>query len=169
MAASAKVTMKFTVDETLTGGVAGIDSPNVTHNKFKVDNVTLDGSSTPIITTVVSFTQALTASAATIDLTSLTEAGGASVDLTGLKIQGLFIEPTDTNTATAKFTTGATNGYDLGGSATFEIVIGKGATGLSVGYAQTWNDDSQDVAATDKDIDIAGTGTESFDIIILAG
>lgn len=169
MAVSAKLTAKIIATETVDGGVDGISSPTLTHDAFTMDNVELSSSTTPAISKVVSFTATLSGGALTIDLQALTEAGGASVSLAGLKVQAIYIEPASSNSAVGTFVTGATNGYDLGGSATFEITVGKGATGLSSAYFQSWNEDSQDVSGTDKDIDISGGTTDSFDIVILAG
>lgn len=164
---SARITMKVITDETITA--VGVSNPVLTHNEFKVDGVTLDSSTTPAISRVVSFTLTLSGGTGTIDLTALTGSNGVAVDLTGLKIQGIFIEPASTNAGVGTFVTGSTNGHNLGGSATFEITVGKGATGLSTGYAQTWNEDGQDVASADADIDVSGGTTDAFDITIIAG
>ena len=161
MATTAEVTMRLSVKETLTTGVAGVSAPNINHDNFKTDD-SLTSTSTPAITQVASFLTTLSGGAATIDLTALTDAGGA-LDLTGLKVQAIYFKVSAGDSAMT-FTTGASNGYNLGGDALFSVIL---AGGESACYS--WNETSQDVAAGDKDLDIAGTGTDSFECVILAG
>ena len=106
--------------------------------------------------------QALTAGAATIDLTALTGTNGAAVDFTGLKVQAAkFINPVGNAAMTITF--GATNPYLLGGTA-FKWILSAGQELLVY-----LNDASPDVASGAKNIDISGTLAQSLTCVLVAG
>lgn len=159
------------MQETLETSVPAASSPTISHSAWGT-NVNLSSSSTPVITKGAFFSQALTAAAATIDLTALTGTNGAAVTLTGLKVQRfVFINGTVSGNAIAAgsnsavtITVGAANPYDLFGSAAGTIVVAAGA-----GIFWTCNETLEDVDATHKEIDLAGTGTDAFLVGILAG
>lgn len=161
---AAKLTYRFqaTVVETLTSQVDGVTSPDVTHDKFnEVDS--LDGTTTVPVTTVFSDTVALVGGVKTLDLTSLTGVGG-SIDATGLKLQLAYFRNPSTNTVALTVDVGAANGYELFGGATGKIIIPIGGRNMFFGA-----DNLDDVAAADAEIDITGTGTESFDVVLVLG
>ena len=121
----------------------------------------LNASSSPAVTKQIQRTLALTAGAATVNLASLVGTNGAAVDFTGLKVQHFkFINP-GANPIT--FTFGASNPYLLLGSG-WKIIVPAHSE-----VAGMLSDQPPDVDSTHKNIDIAGTGTDSFNIILVAG
>ena len=84
-----------------------------------------------------------------------------TIDGTGLKVQAFRVKNLGANTMT--FTVGASNGYDLAGA------------GFSVALAQNQhftlygNDATPDIASGDRTIDVAGTGSQTFECSIVMG
>jgi len=160
---SVRLTTRFhgTAIETLTSSVDGITAPDVTHDKFNTVG-TFSATTTIPVTEVFSDTVALVAAAKTLDFTALAGVNG-TIDATGLKLQFfLFRNPTGNSAITIK--DGASNGYNLFGDASGQVTIPAG------GLCQFFGADLlQDVAAADAEIDITGTGTESFDVLLVFG
>lgn len=152
---------QMTVVETLSGPFLGTDN-TVTTNGLNTSE-TLNASSTPPVTKYSAFAQALTAGAATIDLTSLPDSAGnaGAVTFNGLKVQGYIFKNPSTHDVT--LTAGASNGYDLHGSG-WSITI-------RPGEELQWrgNDGAGDVGSGAKTIDLAGTGTDTLDVELIAG
>jgi hypothetical protein len=148
-------------------------TPKITH---KIDGTvdsdalpaaagTLNASSTPAATQVASDLITLTAGAHTIDLTAAPTRDGDTVDLSGLKVQAIKIACPTGNTEVVKLSAGASNGYNLGGDADWELPIYPG--GQAVWIAP---EGSPDVAAGAKEIDVASDDADAkFAIIIVAG
>jgi hypothetical protein len=128
-------------------------------------SATLTGSSTPPVTKVSAFQQALTAGAATIDLTSLPDEDGvaAAVTFSGLKVQWAHFENPSTNANSITISEGASNGYELAGNA-WTVTLDPGEQVVYLG-----NDTSPDVSGTTKNIDLAGTGTQALNVTLIAG
>lgn len=168
MAVQLNLTMNCTVIETLATGVDGIPSGaarNVTHSAFNFSPGAKDASSTPSVTQVSSDTIALVAGAKTVDLTALPLVNGATLDATGLKIVAILFSNASASTGAMTFAKGASNGY-TGLGANFSIAVPPG------GCVEAYTAKHSSVAAvsgTVKTIDVAGTGTESFNIIIVLG
>jgi hypothetical protein len=166
MAAAVTLTYvtKLTVVETLGTNVPGAEEVNarVTHDKFNA-NLSLKGDTSVPVAKVAVFQKALAAGTATVDLTALAGTNGAAVDLTGLKVQAVkFRNPaTNLNSITVKF--GAASGYLLGGAA-WSFILEPGMEIVAFG-----NDKTPDVDGTHKNIDLAGTGTQALDVVIVAG
>lgn len=122
---------------------------NTTQNK-------LGSASTPPVTKKAHFAQALTAGAATIDLTALTDAQGAAIASTGLRVQAIKVQNPNANQLAV--TPAVSNGYGL----TFtvppqgEVLI-------------TSTDLLAEVAAGAKNLALAGTGTQSSNWMIIFG
>lgn len=147
-----------------TGIASGTSDKTVTHdnaNTSKVLNATSTASQ-PAVTKMVWFDQALSGGAATIDLTSLTGTNGATVTFSGLKVcVAKFKNPSGNGAMTVKF--GVANPYNLlGASWTLIIPADSEITVYS-------NEGAPDVAGGAKDIDIAGTGTETLEVQLFAG
>lgn len=138
------------------------------HNQFSLGEITFEGSAQgaaipEAITKGMAFKQALTAGAATIDLTALLGTLGASESFSGLKVQGvLFYAPTD-NADPITLTEGASNGYELMGDG-WKVTLKGGQRVLFRGFEKT-----PDVASNAKTIDVSGTGTQQIWIVICAG
>ena len=163
--------MLLQMQETLETSVPAASNPIITHSAWGT-SVSLSASSTPAVSKGAFFSQALTAGAATIDLTALVGTNGIAVDLSGLKVQQLvIINGTVTNNAIAAGSNsavtvevGGSNPYDLFGSASGLVVIEAGA-----GIFHMHNETLEDVDATHCEIDLTGTGTDAFLVGILAG
>lgn len=152
------------VKETLTTSVGAdaIDSI-VQHQGIQTDSLT--ASTTVPVTTVVDVTHTLSGGALTVDLTSLTGTNGSSVTASGLKLQYMYIECPSTNTDAVTFTQGAVNGYSIdSAAAAWLIPVQPG--GWAMIYAVNL---AQDVGASDLGIDLAGTGSETANVIYVFG
>lgn len=161
-AVSVTYAAKSTVVETLptNTGSAADARRKVTHDQYN-EETTLDSTTTPPATQCAHFLLTLTAGAATVDLRALTGTNGASVDGNGLKVQILRVKNLGANILT--LTPGASNGIDLlGASSSIAIPAG--------GHFQMYfNDASPDIAAADKTIDCAGTGSQTSEWSIVMG
>jgi len=154
------------ITETLTDNVDGSASPVINHTSFD-KTISLDaagsGSSGPIVAAYVDEID-LVAGAFTLDLTALPQSGGGTFDGTTMKVQGFRVEYPTVNANTLLIATGASNGYDIFGGATHEILLSPGCL-----FQAYWDDKLQDISATDKTIDFTGTGTENFFLTLLVG
>jgi len=152
--------MNLTVIETLTGDALQSSGANVVHDAFN-KGATIDASSAVPATKVYAAEIALSGGAYTIDLSSLATLQ-ETLDATGLKVQAIKLINKAGN-AVMTFSEGAANGYALlGASWTLDLLAGQ--------EAQFYlNEAAPDVAAGDKTIDVAGTGTESFQVILVLG
>ncbi len=163
MSVSATIRGTVTVEEILTGNIDSMSAANrtVTHNQFnEAENLT--GTTTPPVTVVAAFVQALTGGAATIDLNALTGTNGATVSFNGLKVQAFMIKNLGVNTMT--LTNAGGNAYPMFG-ATLNIVLNTGQWALLYG-----NDDTPDVnSGVADDLTLAGTVSQTCEIIIVAG
>ena len=168
MAATIDLVYKSTVTvvETLDSGdapAAATANRIVTHDGYNTA-LTLHASTTPPITKVAAFSQALTSGTATIDLTSLDGTVG-TVTGAGLKLQVLKLKAPTTNTGTLTATKGGTHGYGLDSAgATWTVPLAPGQEFLFYG-----DDDPPDISSTVKNIDLSGTGTESLEVMIVVG
>lgn len=162
MAVSIAPTITFTANETLDTGVDAAPSPAVFHSGFNLAGINLNSASDTPVTMTSYQNYTMTAGAFTIDLRALLGVNDESQDANGLKLQTIIIRnPTGNGPITV--TTGASNGFPLFGG-TNDMIIPAGATlGFYVPEGLT------NVAAADKEIDISGTGTESFDVGICLG
>jgi aspartokinase len=148
------------IQETLASGVDGAGTPTILHSSFD-DQGTLTASTTPPVTKCVVKVIALSAGAATIDLTTITGTNGLVQDSTGLKVQYFRVKNLGANTMT--FTVGASNGYNLAG-ATFNVPLEQNQWFILYG-----NDATPDVAAGDRTIDVAGTAAQTFELTLVTG
>lgn len=162
MAVTITPTINFAAVETLTTGVDGATAPSVTHNKFNIPSVTHNANSDAPVTMASYRTYSMTAGAFIIDLRVLLGVGDEVQDANGLKLQTIVIRnPTGNNTITVG--EGATNGFPLFGASNDVEIPADSELGFHIPEGVT------NVSATDKTIDIAGTGTESFDVGITLG
>jgi len=165
---SAAYAMTVSAVETLATDVAGnegINSTNntVLHNAFNISG-TLTAATTPPVTTVASFTQALAGGTATIDLNALPGTNASTISLVGLKIQLIIIKSVAANANTIAFAPHGTHPYLLFGTGN-EIDLMPGQQIMMFG-----NDAAPDVALDSADqFLVTGTGSQELDIIIVAG
>lgn len=159
----AKVSMGLSVTESLSVDAAGYLSANdnaVTFNGGNVD-ITLDADSTPAVDTHAVGKQALTAGAATIDLTALTGPNGVAVSLSGKKPRAVLLE--NTGAAAMTVSKGSSNGYTGFGSA-FSLTLPAGAK-----VELYFGSNGVAVSGTDKTLDLTGTGTQELKYQIVCG
>lgn len=122
-----------------------------------------DASTTPDIDSVYHETLALVAGALTIDLTALVRSDEANLSLSGKAVYGYAIHNKGANQMT--FTKAGANGYDLF-TATGGTIIRAGAVAANTAPAAAG---FGTIGGSAKDITVAGTGTQTFDIVLWAG
>lgn len=161
-AVSVVSSQKITITETLPGNTGSASDSNrrVVHDQYD-ETRTLNSASTPPATLCAAFLLTLTAGAASIDFRNLTGTNGAAVDGNGLKVQEFRIKNLGANNMV--ITPGASNGLDLFGAA-FSITVYPGAVAHFF-----LNDAAPDIAAADKTIDVAGTGSQTAEVTVVMG
>lgn len=164
MSVSAKYRSEVTVSETIATNVPDVLATKavIVHDQFN-KTATIDASSTVPATKTASFQKALSTGAATIDLTALVGSNGAAVDFTGLKVQLAKFRNPSTNANGITVTFGASTPYLLLGAA-FKFILLPGQEITIYG-----NDAAPDVSGSLKMIDLAGTGSQALDVILVAG
>lgn len=160
MSVTATFPFNLQVQETLDTNVDAAAAPVVRHTGF-ASNVRLDAATTPAATKVYVDTVALVAGAKTIDLTSLGSTGGGTFSATGLKVRGIMLHNTSANPLT--ISPGASNPYPLFGTANAKVVRTGGR------FMEYFADGLAAVSGSVKTIDFAGTGTDTFNLILLFG
>ena len=153
-----------TVLETLAGNPASAPDSlrKVTHSNFNTHAV-LSATTTPPVTKVAAFEQALVGGAGSIDLTALVGTNGATVDGTGLKVQAIKLKAKSTNTAGITISKGVSNGYALAG-ANYSEELKPGQEVTRYG-----NNATPAIAGGAKTLDLAGTGTDALQVIVVMG
>lgn len=156
--------LKLDVVETITTGTpAAIDSNSiVTHDAYSTSGQ-LTSTTTVPATKSAFFSAVMSGGALTIDLTALTGTNGATVTFNGLKVQLMHLKAPITNAANVTVTAGASNGIDLLG-ASWSAVLQPGQELMWAGL-----DLAEDVSATVKTIDLAGTAADTLEVSLAAG
>ena len=162
MAVTISPTINFTAVETLDKGVDAAPAPTVVHSSFNLTGVTLNSASTPPVTMASYQTYALSGGAFIIDLRALLGVNDEVQDANGLKLQTIIIRNKSGNNPIT-IGEGATNGYPIWGAGNDLIVPADSEQGMK------FNETLPDVSATDKTIDVSGTGSETFDVGIVLG
>lgn len=158
MSIRATVVGQLTVVETLASGIDGVADPTLTYSSLNFSH-TCNATTTITGTKVAADTSALSGGAATIDLTSLPTVN-TTQSFSGLKLRGYLFSAPSTNGASITIAEGASNGYPLGDS----IVLKPGQEIVK------WMDDEESaISGTDKTLDLAGTGTDAFSYVLIAG
>lgn len=154
---------RVSVIQTLTGDYVNPDDATVTTDQLSESATYTAGTDVPV-TKHAAFQQALTAGAATIDLTALPGlTGDETVDGTGLKVQVAKFRNLSTNANDITVTEGASNGYELLGSAfTFILKPGQSLTLFL-------DDAAPDIASGARTIDVSGTGTQELECHFVMG
>lgn len=159
MSVVAKINMQCAVTETLADDSLSGDT-TIKHSAFDF-NTTLQSDTAVPATKVSAAVLALSAGAKTIDLTSLTGVNGATLTAVGLKLQVWKLK--NLGAAVMTFSEGASNGYAaLGASFSFKLEAGQQAMFYLTELAP-------DVASGDRTIDVAGTGSQTFQNIMVFG
>ena len=145
--------------------VSGASGKQVTSDALNPAQTTYNPTSSPPGKYYSSQTLSLVAGVATIDLTALPGLQ-AAIDGSGLKLNALRIRgEADGSNAKLTIAEGAANPYELFGAANpIEY-----PAGCSKCFTFEFDDALADIAAGAKNIDLAGTGTDSFFIEIIVG
>lgn len=150
---------------TLAYEMAGNPVLSVPHSTPMTTTAVLTSGSTPPVTKIWSDEAALTAGAATIDLTALPTPHDDNVTFSTLKVQLVYFKNKSTNTDTLTIVDGATNGYNIFGDASGQVTLGIGDEIL-----MKCNDTLQDVGASDLAIDLSSSDTDAtYQVILAAG
>ena len=151
-----------TITETLDANTESASDENrkIIHSAFNESGI-LSAASTPPVTKAACFVQALTAGTATIDLTALTGTNGASVDGTTLKVQYFRMKNLGANPMSITF--GGSDPYNLAG-ADFKMTLEQNQN-----FEHFGNNATPDIAAGAKNLDLAGTTTQTCEITIVMG
>lgn len=163
---AANVTLNYkshlSVIEELDLDSASAANSRIKHERWNTSKA-FNAGSDPAAQLVAAFEQALTAGAATIDLTGLAGTNGATVDGTGKKVIAAKFSNPVANSSPITIGEGAANGYELAGDG-WSVTLGPGdeVTLLRHGHAPA-------IGATAKDIDLSGTGTETLNVILVLG
>ena len=161
MAFGAVVESKVSVTELLTDVYLNSNS-SVLHNGMNTTLSLNAGTSVPV-TKVASFQLTLSSGTGTIDFRALPSTNGALLDGNGLKVQVMKLRNKSTNANSITVVPGATNGIDLFGASS-RIVLLPGQECL-----MTLNDAAPDISATDKTLDVTGTGSQILECIFVLG
>ena len=157
------ITNPVTVKETVELGLDNVTDPRIIHALEILLPKKLTSSTTPPVTKVWADDVALSGGAATLDLQALVNVNLPNVDFTGLKVQALVMTCPSGNSGAIIIKPGASNDYDLGGAAmSWAVSPGGELIYLSL-------DNAPDVANADSELDFAGTGSETFKILMVAG
>lgn len=162
MAVSTLWEAKMTTTETLAdGSLSSVASEkNVVHSAFN-QGATLNAGSSPAATLCAHAVTALTAGAKTLDLTALVGTNGAVVNLNGTKVRLFRVKNLGANAMA--FGEGASNGYELLGDG-WNITLQPGQ--MAMFYL---SDNAPTVGGSAKNIDVTGTGTQTFELSVVAG
>lgn len=152
----------LTVRETLETNVPAASDAEILHSGYDT-NAALNSSSTPTATKHAAFAKALSAGAATIDLTALTGTNGVTVDGTGLKVVAVKFQNPSTNANDIQICFGASNAYLFGNNAAWKHTLCPRDEYL----CKFHNNPSID--ATHKNIDLAGTAAQTLNCEIVLG
>lgn len=140
-------------------------APTYTHKIDGLEKVNLDATSTPAVTKAWSDQRSLSAGTDTIDLTALAVPGQDAVDFSGLKVQVIKFYNRSGNSGAMEIAPDATNGYNIFGTNDDKVTVPVG--GAIQAYLPEGN---PDVAGGSADeITITGTGTDTYDILLVAG
>ena len=163
MSVSLKLALALVASEVIASPSELVGNLNVQHTIE--DKQTLNATSTAPATKAYSDRLTLTAGAADIDLTALTDAANNALTLLGLKVQAIAIKAAATNTAKVAVAAGSSNGYLLLAAAAGKVEVPAGGS-----LFMSLNETAPDVGASAKVLALTSTDTDAIvDIVIIAG
>lgn len=157
---SGSLTINASVSKSVTTNDPTATPPSLTLSIGNLSN-SWNSTSTPNGLDAWSGLVTMTSGTATIDLTSLTQAGLAgTISMSGFKMRYIQVQPSTGNAAPISVAVGASNGYPSFGTI---AVLNPGdmaarTTVLAIA-----------VDGTHKTIDITGTGADSMEILVVFG
>ncbi len=169
---SETITLQYRTDVTVEQILAAATTPSapstrrrITHSEFNTAKV-LTGAGDVPVTKVAGFVPALSAGAATIDLTAVKGANQADVDGSGLRVVAAKFR-NKAGQAAITISKGASDGYD-GFGADFSVTLTAGAD-VTLFAAGDAGENGAVVGAANKTLDLAGTGTDELEVILVFG
>jgi hypothetical protein len=166
MTISVQVLAGMTIRKDITVGADNASNPQATIT-VGASTTLSDQGTTPDVEDAAGPRIALVAGAKVVDLTAVPDFNGGTVDGTGLQVRAIVIENPSTNTGDITITAGAAaaaNGVDALGT-TFTKVLKPGGRFIEFIPA----DAGTAISGTNKNIDVAGSGTEEFNIGVAFG
>lgn len=161
------LTAALKVIESLALGLDLAGTPTITHQVTPSTDTEkqLTPTSTPAVSKAFSDSVQLTAGAASLDLAALAGPLSTAIDMTGLKVQAILVLADAANTDVVTVDVGATNGYNIFGTAGSELALAAG------GFALFYSPEGlPDVGAAAKTIDLSSPDTDAIvKVIIVAG
>lgn len=159
-----RIKFDITAKHTITSGIGSSAADASIEHKMNLNQTVPSGTGLPA-TVVGSFSVTQASSTAFIDMTAIAIGNGATADCTGLKLQCLAIKnPTGNGTITLSYTTAtASSAYNFAGTS-FSANVPAG--GSFVWFAP---EAAADVSTSAKNIVVAGTGSQSFHAMVIAG
>lgn len=150
---------------TLTGTfISGSDNTYTTSLSGEGSTTYTSSTSVPV-TKIASGTATMSGGAATIDLTALTGLAGEAITFLGLKVQFAFFRAPSTNANVLAVSQGASDAYGLDAAGGTWLVRLDPDSSVLRRIANS----AEDVASDAKTIDIAGTGSQTLEYILIAG
>lgn len=159
---SVRTVKAVTVTETFSDASSGDNTATWTTDNT---DATLNASSSVPVTKHANFNKTLSTGAGTIDLTALPGiTADETVNGTGLKVQKLMLTNPNTNANKMTISQGASVAYRLDGATNWSVVLGPGQSCLF-----ELDEGAEDIGASHKNIDIAGTGSQILHCRIVMG
>jgi len=162
MGVTATILHSLKIVKTLAANVAGITTPELVYDKLNTSK-SLTSSTTPAVTDGSKQEIALSSGTKTIDLTALTDANGGSISLSGKKIVAVQIENPAANANNMTFAAGSANGVNFMGAGC-QVILSPGQS-IEI-YNHTGG---PTIGSGAKNIDVTGTGSQTFYFGIVAG
>lgn len=157
---------KLTVNETVAFALDHVTDPTV-ERKIDPGTGTLKAGTTPAATKTYDETITLAGGVGAIDLTSLTGPLATTTTFSGLKVQLVKLSCPSGNSAGITLDRAAATPYNLFGA---DNASAEQVEILPGGAAMFYHDDeAEDVDATHKDVQLAGTGTDQIRVQLVAG
>ena len=163
MSVSVSYVSQLTVTEALETNVGDLSDKSITHSGYN-SAASSNAASVPPASKVAAGQVNMIAGAGSIDLTALAlGAQGTVVDMTGMRVQFIKVKALAGNANPITISKSVANGYD-GFGASFSLSLAPGGEMLLRG-----NDGGNDVAAGNKGLTLAGTGTQGIALEVVAG
>lgn len=159
---TANVRVTMDVVESLNGD--GIDHQQITHGAFNVGLSNLSATSAILVDSASVKTFTLSGGTKTIDLQAIATTISTAADWSGKKLQAIRFTNPAANAAMTITGEGA-NGYSLGGAITVPAASATNAVTITI----TAPEALADVASGDRYLVVTGTGSQSFNLELIAG
>ncbi len=165
MAKTITATLVSQLNVLQTDSLANVNDNTLTFNPQNESPTALNAGTSPAATKDCAFTQALTTGAYTIDLTALPgHSADETITFNTLKGQYMKITNPSTNANKMTFAQGASTAFRLDGATNWSFALAPGQSML-INLANA----TEAVSSSHKNIDVAGTGSQSCQFQMVAG